>query len=42
MSRIFPREDGRIRKAEVYIVRDSKGTSYVRPIVDLVLLVHPD
>lgn len=42
VSRVFPSEDGRLRKAEVYVVRDSKGTSYVRPVVDLVLLVHPD
>lgn len=39
ISQIFPSEDGRIRKAEVVIFNDGKRSSYVRPIVDMVLLV---
>ena len=38
--RVFPGEDGRVRKAEVRVAsHDSRCTTFVRPISQLVLLV---
>ena len=40
--RIFPGDDGRVRKVEVSVFRENKIHTYIRPIVDLVLLVKSD
>lgn len=42
VTQTFSSEDGRIRKAEVLVIKDGKQTTYTRPVVDLVLLVRHD
>ena len=39
VAKIFPSQDGCVRKVEVIVSRDGKRTSYIRPVVNLVLLV---
>ena len=40
ITRVFPSEDGRVRKAEVRVVSRESGCSlFVRPISQLILLV---
>ena len=40
VSKLFPSTDGKIRKVEVCVVKDGRRAFYVRPIVNLVLLVR--
>jgi hypothetical protein len=35
-------DDGKIRKVEIQTVRDDKPSSYLRPVIELVLLVPVD
>lgn len=37
--RVFPDDDGHVRKLEVSIMKDGTFTSYIRPVVEVVLLV---
>ena len=40
VEKVFPSEDGRIRKIEVRTVRDGKVVNYVRPVVEVIFLVN--
>ncbi|CAG2247439.1 unnamed protein product [Mytilus edulis] len=42
VERVFPSEDGKIRKVELRIIRDGQPVTYVRPISQIVLLVEPE
>ena len=42
IDRIFPSEDGKVRKVEIRIVREGQPVRYVRPISQIVLLVEPE
>lgn len=42
VKKVFPSDDGKIRKVEIQTVRDDKPSSYVRPVIELVLLVPVD
>jgi hypothetical protein len=42
VKKLFPSDDGKIRKVEIQTVRDAKPSSYVRPLIELVLLVPVD
>ena len=39
--RVFPSNDGYVRKVEVKVIRDGKPVLYVRPVVEIVLLFSP-
>lgn len=39
VSRVFPGDDGLVRKVEVRISRDDKISNFIRPVVDLVKLI---
>lgn len=39
ISQVYPSSDSRIRKVEVVMYKDGRRSNYVRPVVDLVLLV---
>ena len=40
VERVFPSEDGLVRKLEVRIVKDGQPRTYVRPISEIVFLCH--
>ena len=37
--RVFASQDGRVRKAEICVMKGDKRTCYIRPVVEMVLLV---
>ena len=39
--RVFPSNDGYVRKVEVKVIRDGKPVLYVRPVVEIALLFSP-
>ena len=41
VERVFPSEDGFVRKVEVKVIRNGKPVLYVRPVVEIVLLFSP-
>ena len=41
VERIFPSDDGCVRKVEVKVIKDGKPVHYIRPIVEIVLLFSP-
>lgn len=40
VKRVFPGDDGRVRKVELKVVRNGKTTTYIRPITELVVLLE--
>lgn len=42
ISEVFPSEDGCVRSVKLRVIKDGKVCEYVRPIVELVLLVKAD
>ena len=40
IEKIFPSEDGRVRKVEVKTVKDGKAANYVRPVVEVIFLTN--
>jgi hypothetical protein len=42
VKKVLPSDDGKIRKVEIQTVRDDKPSSYIRPVIELALLVPVD
>lgn len=40
VKRVFPIDDGRMKKVELKVVRNGKTTTYIRPITELVVLLE--
>lgn len=40
IKRVFPDSDGKVRKVEVSVIKENGLSNYIRPIVDLVLLMR--
>ena len=41
VQRVFPSEDGRVRKIEIRVVKNGRVVTYVRPVTETVLLFVP-
>lgn len=41
VQRVFPSEDGRVRKIELRVVKNDRVVTYVRPVTESVLLFEP-
>lgn len=41
VQRVFPSEDGRVRKIELRVVKNGRVVTYVRPVTETVLLFVP-